>query len=228
MKKIILISFITLFAANQIFAQEEKKFEVNAMVGMHHYSSSFFHAINTVTWVQDPAGNFTDFSGYGTSILPAVNVSYYFNTTLGVTAGITPITAENDLYVDDATGTYYDYSADQFNINLGVSGRVFFDGTPLSLNMGSGFIFAPFDISQNIESSAGGSYLEGSDVGAGFYGNASFQIKIFSFMQYKTQFSYSYIPASITLNDTDGNVEQNINNLNVGGITLKTGFSFHF
>ena len=226
MKKLLIISLIGIITIYGK-AQEEstKHFEADLMVGMHHYSSSYFHAINSITWVQKPPVNYTEFSGYGTSILPSVQVSYFFSNNIGIAAGLTAITAENDLYVDDTTGTNYDYCTDQFNINLGISGRVDFRDSPISLNMGSGLIIAPFDISQSIESNTGGSYMYGNDSGVGFYGNASFQIKIISFLRFKTQLSYSFIPASITLYDTDGNVEKNIKNLNTGGITLKTGLS---
>jgi hypothetical protein len=228
MKKVTIIVLTLAFSIIKGFAQSEKTkhFEIDAMVGMHSYSSSFFHAINSVTWIQDPPSNVTEFSGYGTSILPAVQISYIFDNNIGIATGIVPITADNELFVEDETGTNYDFCVDQFNVNLGIVGRIQFSTLPVSINTGSGLMFSPFDISESIESNSGGSYLEGSDWAAGYYANASFQIRIVSFLRFKTQFTYSFIPASITLYDNEGNIEQNIHNLNVGGITLKTGLSF--
>ena len=203
-------------------------FEIDAMVGMHHYSSTFFHALNTVTWTQNPAGDYTEFSGYGSSILPSFQITYFFKNNVGITTGIIPITAENDLFVDNANSTNYSYGIDQFNINIGVSGRINPTVSPVSINVGSGFIIAPFNISESISSATGGSYLTGNDAGLGFYGHAAFKIKIIPLLSFKTEFVYSYIPASITLYGADGNIEQNTENLNIGGLTLKPGFTFHF
>lgn len=230
MKKLAITIFILTFALVNGFAQDNKTkhFEVDAMVGMHSYSSSFFHAINSVTWIQDPASNFTEFSGYGKSMLPAINVSYFFNNNIGVTAGFLAITAENDLYVDDGTETNYDYSADQYNVNLGITGRIHFQESPFSIHMGSGFVVGDFDISESFTNNSGGTYLTGNDAGIGYYGSAAFHIKIISFLSFKSELVYSFIPAEITLYGSDGNIEQNVSNLNVGGVALKTGLSFQF
>lgn len=230
MKQFAIFTFFILLGIFQANSQENQKkhFEVDAMLGMYSYSSSFFHAINSVTWIQDPASNTTEFSGYGKSALPAINLSYFFENNIGITAGFLAITADNELYVDDATGTNYDYCVDQYNISLGVTGRFSFKESPFSINMGSGFIVAPFDISESITYNSGGSYLTGNNAGLGFYINTSFQLQIISFLRFKTELNYSYIPAEITLYGDEGNVEQNINNLNIGGIALKTGLSFQF
>ena len=230
MKKLTITIFILTFAFVNGFSQDEKTkhFEVDAMLGMHSYSSSFFHAINSVTWIQDPASNITEFSGYGKSMLPAINVSYFFKNNIGITAGFLAITAENDLYVDDGTGSNYDYSADQYNVSLGVTGRIPFKQSPFSIHMGSGFVVGDFDISESFTNNSGGTYLTGNDAGFGYYGSAAFQVRIISFLRFKTELVYGFIPAEITLHGSDGNIEQNISNLNVGGIALKTGISFQF
>jgi len=230
MKKSTLILSIFLITMSTGFAQDDQTnhFEVDAMVGMHSYSHSFFQAMNSVTWIQDPASNITEFSGYGKSILPAINVSYYFKNDIGITAGLLVITAENDLYVDDGTSANYDYSADQFNVNLGITGRIHFQDSPFAIQMGSGFVAGKFDISESFTNNSGGTYLTGNDAGLGLYGSAAFQVKIVSFLSFKTELVYSFIPAEITLYGSDGNIEQNISNLNVGGIALKTGLSFRF
>ncbi|HMA62807.1 MAG TPA: hypothetical protein VKP78_09180 [bacterium] len=230
MKKIILVALVLLLFVHLNFAQNSSKkhFEIDVMAGMNHYASSFFHARNSVLWYTDPAGNLTDFSGYGRSVLPAFNLNYFFNNGIGITAGGSPITADNSLYVDDGTASNYDYCIDQVNINVGIAGRLDVPNSPLSLNFSSGLIVAPFDISKSYESNSGGSYLEGDDLGVGFYGDASFQIKIISFLRIKTMIRYSFIPAEITLYGSDGKMEQNIHNLNIGGIAIKSGLSFQF
>lgn len=230
MKKITLIFSIFVYFNSIGLAQDNKTkhFEIDAMLGMYSYSSSFFHAINSVTWIQEPAGNITEFSGYGKSMLPTINVSYYFKNNIGVTAGFLAITAENDLYVDDGTGTNYDYATDQYNVNLGVTGRIHFKESPLSVQMCSGFVVGDFDISESFTNNSGGTYLSGNDTGFGYYGSAAFRIRIISFLRFKTELAYSFIPAEITLYGSDGDIEQNISNLNVGGIALKTGLSFQF
>ena len=230
MKKITIILSILVFTSTIGLTQSNEKnhFEIDAMIGMYSYSSSFFHAINSVTWIQDPASNITEFTGYGKSMLPAINVSYYFKNNIGVTAGFLVITAENDLYVDDGTGTNYDYSADQYNVNLGITGRIQLNDSPFSMQMGSGLIVAGFDISESFTNNSGGRYLTGNDAGFGFYGSAAFNMRIISFLSFKTELAYSFIPAEISLYGSDGNIEQNISNLNVGGVALKTGLSFQF
>lgn len=205
--------------------KETKHFEIDVMLGMHQYSSSFFHAMNSVTWNAD-GSNKPAFSGFGTSILPAFNVSYFFENNIGITAGVIPINAENDLYIDDPIT--YDYSADQLDIHLGVTGRVTFSNSPFALCMGTGLVLATFDLTTNIETATGGTYLSGNSAGLGFYANTSFQINIISFLNFKSELTYSFIPSDINLNDSDGNIEQNINNLNIGGTTLKTGLTFQF
>jgi hypothetical protein len=39
---------------------------------------------------------------------------------------------------------------------------------------------------------------------------------------------YSFIPSEVNLTNPDGDVEKNINNLNIGGFTMKSGLSFQF
>jgi hypothetical protein len=230
MKKITFTILILAFAFVQGFSQDEKTkhFEVDAMLGMHSYSNAFFHAINSVTWIQDPSSNMTEFSGYGKSIQPAVNISYFFKNSIGVTAGLLVISAENDLYVDDGSGSNYDFSADQYNVSFGVAGRIHSNGSPFSIQMGSGLVVANFDISESFTNNNGGTYLAGNDVGLGYYGSGAFRIRILSFLSFKTELAYSFIPAEITLYGSDGNIEQNINNLNIGGMAIKTGLSFQF
>ncbi len=230
MKKFTIVTVALLIAIMQGFAQDEKNkhFEIDAMIGFYSYSSSFFHALNSVTLIDGVPGATAEFSGYGESILPAFNVSYFFKNNIGITAGFLAISASNDLFVDDASGTNYNYCIDQYNISLGITGRLNFKESPLSVNIGSGIIAAPFDISESITTNSSGSYLSGNNGGVGFYGNAAFQIKIISFLSFKTEFNYSFIPAGITLNNDEGTVQQNIDNLNIGGITLKTGLSVQF
>lgn len=231
MKKITIITLISILAVSKVFAQNEKTrhFEINAMVGMHHYASSYFHAINSVTWFQNPDGNIPQFSGYGTSILPAFNASYFFNNNIGITAGITPINAENVLELGDTIGTRYSNTMKQNNINIGIVGRVYFEESPISINMSTGIVISPFEITNTFDSNTSGSYLTGNTTGIGFYGSGSFQIRIIKFLNFKTQFSYSFIPTEVNLfNPNNADIEQNINNLNIGGLTVKSGLSVNF
>ena len=184
MKKITIITTLFLLTIFQVFAQNEKDkhFELDVMLGMHSYSNSFFHAINTVTLVDGVPGNSTEFSGYGTSMLPSLNFGYFFSNNIGIRAGFTPITVKNDIEMEN--GTRVDYNSNsitQYNINFGIEGKVRFNESPFLINMGSGIIAAPYDIAKNIESSSGVYYLSGNNTAFGYYANASFQIRIISF-----------------------------------------------
>lgn len=228
MKQITIIFLVIILATSNGFAQNEKTkhFEVDVMMGMHQYSSSFLHAINSVTWYHNPDGNTQQFSGFGTSMMPAFKVSYFFTNNIGVSIGYSPIIAEHSLYVEN-TGNFYN-RIEQNNLSIGVIGKINSQETPISINFGTGFIIAPFEISKHLEVDPGGFYLDGSSTGAGLYGMASFQIKILSFLQFKTGFDYSFIPTDINLYDSDQDIEQNIENLNIGGFTIKTGLSFNY
>lgn len=228
MKKMTIIFLTLALASSNGFAQDEetRHFEIDVMVGMHQYSSSFFHAVNSVTWYHNPDGNIPQFSGFGTSMMPAFNVSYFFNNDIGISVGYSPISAEHSLYIEN-TGNYYN-RIEQNNISIGVIGKINTKETPISINVGAGFIIAPYEISKHFETDAGGYYLDGSSTGAGLYGMASFQIRIMEFLQYKTGIDYNFIPTDINLYDTSQDIEENIENLNIGGFTLKTGLSFIF
>jgi len=228
MKQITIILIVSILTISNGFGQNEKTkhFEIDVMAGMHNYSSSFFHAINSVTWYHNPDGNMSRFSGYGTSMMPAFNVSYFFNNDIGISIGYSPINAQHSLYIK-GTGNFYN-KAEQNNISIGVTGRISSKEKPISLNFGTGFIIAPFEINKHLEVNPGGFYLDGSSTGAGLYGMASFQIRILSFLQFKTGFNYSFIPADINLYDSGQDIEENIENLNIGGFTIKTGLSITF
>jgi len=228
MKKITIMLLVLVLGISSAFAQIEKMthFEIDTMVGAHQYSSSFFHAINSITWYNNPDASIPNFSGFGTSLMPSFNVKYFLSKNIGIFISYSPIIAENSLYVENI-GNYYN-KIEQNNISVGVIGKIISTETPLSMNFGTGFIVAPFEINKHFDSDLGGFYLDGTSTGAGFYGMASFQIKILSFLQFKSEVNYSFIPTNINLTDSDQDVVENIENLNIGGFIIKTGLSFNF
>ncbi|HUX55288.1 MAG TPA: OmpW family outer membrane protein [Williamwhitmania sp.] len=233
MKTKLTIIAVLLTVAN-VHAQTEnfKHFEVDASINFWTPSSLHMKATNSVTQV-NVNNNYTSsggINGYGTSVAPALNLTYYFKNNLGISLGVSPIIMDNKLHVveTDSTFSNYENEASIIIFTLGLSGRIP-TSSPFSLNYGFGINFVPaYDLMMTLSTeSSDPPDMEATGMAVGVYFNAGAKIKITNSIYFNTALAYSFIP--VELEYTNGEHSAKINEkTNLGGLALQTGLSYSF
>jgi outer membrane protein W len=223
----ILLSITNVHAQNESF----KHFEIDASINLWTPSSMHIKATNSVTQVHigDNYTSYGGISGYGTSIAPALNVSYYFKNNLGISLGFYPLIMNNELHVIETESTFsnYENEASIINFTIGLSGRMP-TSSAFSLYYGFGINFVPnYNLMMTLSTeSTDPSDLEANDLALGLYLKSGVEIKLFKFISFKAGIDYSFIPSELEYTNSEG-VKIN-EKTNLGGLGLQTGFSFNF
>lgn len=232
MKTKLTIIVILLFIVN-IYSQNEnfKHFEIDASVNFWSPLSAHMKASNSVTQVkiEDDYTSSGGISGYGTSIAPTLNISYYFKNNLGISLGFYPLIMDNELHIleTDTTNSNYENEGIIINLTLGMSGRMY-ASSAYSLYYGFGINFVPhYDLMMTYSTeSYDPSDLEVIDIAFGFYFKTGIKIKLCKFMALKAGIEYSFIPSELEYTNSEG-VKIN-EKTNLGGLGIQTGLSFNF
>jgi len=223
----ILFSIATVHAQNENF----KHFEIDASVNFWTPSSTHMKATNSVTQVRidDNYTSYGGINGYGTSIAPALNLSYYFKNNLGISLGFYPLIMDNKLNVfeTDSTFSNYENEAALINFTLGLSGRIP-TSSAFSLFYGFGINLVPvYDLMMTSSTeSSDPRDLEANDGTVGFYLKSGIKINLYKFISLKAGFEYSFIPVELEYTNSE-NVKIN-EKTNLGGLGVQTGLSFNF
>lgn len=224
--KNLLLTAILLWSGNT-FSQDQqlRKLEIDIAAGFHSFSSAQLQAANSVTWYSDPGGQLHNLSGYGSSIMPAFGAAWYFTDNLGASLGVTIINAENDLFVEgNEAGYNYQNGMEQYHLTPALAFRHSPDKGRLTFNMKTGLVISPFYIDQLYETNDASYYISGEDLTGGPYTEIGIKLRLFKFLYLKTDIAYSFLKSDFTL--YGDNSETNYKNVNLGGITLKTGLTF--
>jgi len=215
-----------------VSAQNEKykRFEIDVCVNFWTPSSQHLKATNSITqvYVDDNYASTGVIGGYGNSIAPDIDLTYYFKKNLGVTLGFSPIFMNNEMNIQesDTSSTIYENTGSIINFTLGLTGTIS-NSSNIKLFYGFGVNFVPnYTFTKHIEE--GGNYfdIEASNLAFGFYFNTGMKIKLSKFISLKAGIDYSYLPADPEYSNSDG--VKIFESANIGGIGLQTGLSFNF
>ncbi len=170
-----------------------------------------------------PGNLFSKFAGYGNTIAPTINMTYYFKSNIGISV------AYNYMALEKMQEDYKNI-AEFHNIRFGIRGR-FFEKSLLGLSFSTGINYVPnynfkvpmrFSKPQGMELNA-----KGSTYGA--YFNARLRVRIYKGLSFITSFDYTYIPVELNYSATYQNYELvQIEKTNLSGIGIQTGLSFIF
>jgi len=229
--KLTLLAVLISIASVQAQTENYKHFEINASVNFWTPSSIHMKAANSVTQVH-VGDNYTSYggiSGYGTSIAPALNLTYYFKNNLGISLGFYPLIMDNKLHVleTDSTFSNYENEGSIVNLTLGLSGRMS-TSSAFSLFYGFGINFVPnYYLMMTLSTeSSDPSDLEAIDLAFGFYLKSGIKIRLYKFISLKAGIEYNFIPSELEYTNSEG-VKIN-EKTNLGGLGIQTGLSFNF
>jgi outer membrane protein W len=207
--------------------QDLAKLEIDLAVGFHNFSSAQLQATNSVTWYSDPGGQIHNHSGYGMSIMPAFNAAWYFTDNLGASLGVTVVNAENDLFVEGHEANYnYQNTMEQYHLTPALAFRHSPDMGRVTFNMKTGLALVPFYIEHQYDADGGSYFMNGEDFAGGPFTEIGMKLQLFKFLYLKTDIAYTYLESSYTLYGEGA--QTSYNNVNLGGITVKTGLTFSF
>ncbi|MDP8268706.1 MAG: OmpW family outer membrane protein [Candidatus Tenebribacter davisii] len=229
--KLTIIAILLTIACVHAQTENFKHFEIDASINFWSPSSTHMKATNSATQVLigDDYTSYGGISGYGTSIAPALNLTYYFKSNLGISLGFYPLIMDNELYIKNTDTTYsnYENEASIVNFTLGISGRMQ-SSSAYNLFYGCGLNFVPnYDLMMTSSSeSTNPSDLEANDLALGFYFETGIKIKLYKFIALKTGTEYSFIPSELKYTNSES-VKIN-EKTNLGGLGLHTGLSFNF
>lgn len=224
---LLLINLVNAQAQNEVV----KHYEIDVLANFWTPSSSHMKASNSVTQVHidNYYAQEGGISGYGTSIAPALKLTYYFNNTLGISLGFYPLIMDNELNVQktDTSFSSYENQASIANFTLGIAGKIP-STSAMNIYYGAGINFIPnYDLEMKVKTeSSNPRDLEASDVALGLYLNTGFNIKLNKFLSLKTGLEYSFIPRELEYNNGEGVTIYEKTNL--GGVGLHTGLVFKF
>ena len=216
-------------------AQDEQasRFAVEASAIFWSPTALHLKKTNSITQIKYPDGTYISsgvLSGYGTSLAPNLNLSYYFSRNLGLTVGLHLVHMDNELtvYETDSTFSSYENLADIPNITLGLAGRVF-PAESLSLFYEAGLDFIPGYMleMQFASESADPPDLDATGLALGVYARTGARIRIARVLLVKTALIYSFVPLGLEYTNSENNVKINTDS-NLGGIGFEVGLSFSF
>jgi len=225
----ILISFTSLSAQTE----KLKHFEINASVNFWTPTSLHLKTSNSVTQYSYPDGTYVStraLSGFGTSLAPGLNVTYYFNNKIGISLGFHMVHMDNELSVQETDSTFsrYENIADIPNFTLGVTGKLLTsESFQLFYETGINFISGYGLELQYSDESSDPPDMNADGLALGVYCKTGANIKIVKSLYFKTALMYSYIPTEIEYTNGEASAKMN-EKTNLGGICLETGLSFNF
>ncbi len=229
--KLFIIPLLLTFLSTQAQDDNFKKLEFDASVNFWTPSALQMKAINSVTQIYYDNNYYStgDFGGFGTSIVPAFNLTYYFKNDIGISLGFYPLSMDNELHVQttDSTTSNYENYASISNLTLGVSGRLS-TSEAFSLYYGTGINYVPnYDLTITTSTeSTDPPDLDALGSAVGFYFKTGIKFKVYKFLSINTGFDYTFIPCEIEFTSNDG-VKIN-EKTNLGGFGFKAGLTFSF
>lgn len=229
--KFTIIAILITITCAQAQNEKIKHFEIDVSANFWTPSSTHLKATNSVTqiYIDDNYTNYGGISGYGTSIAPTLNLTYYLKNDLGISLGFYPLIMDNKLHVlkTDSTFSNYENEASIVNFTLGLSGRM---PTSSSFNLfyGFGINFVPNYslVMTSLTESSNPRDLEANSLALGFYFKTGIKIKLYKFISLKTGIEYSFIPSELEYTNNESVKIKEKTNL--GGLGLQTGLSFNF
>jgi outer membrane protein W len=234
MKVYFVIVFILLLNFNvnaQANDNKVRHFEIDVLANFWTPTSTHLKATNSVMQIHidEYYAQTGGISGYGTSVAPKVNLTYYFKNNVGMSLGFYPLIMQNELNVKETDTTFVSYTNQStiINFTLGFAGQTA-STSKINFYYGFGINFIPsYDFEMKVHTeSVNPKDLEASDIALGGYIKSGIKIKLNNFISFKTGIDYSFVPRELEYNNGDGVVMYEKTNL--GGIGLNTGFSFSF
>jgi len=234
MKTRVMFTFmLTLFVFSYGQTEKIKHFEFDTSIMLWSPSSLSLLSNNSVTQYAYPDGSYLSagsISGYGTSITPALDFTYFFNKELGITLGFEHVNMDNELSVieTDSTSSNYENIASVDHLTLG--GMIRLDHSPRVRSYYSFGIdlVANYDLEQQYsDESSDPPDLNADDSAIGLYFEAGLRVRLYKFVSLNSGLNYSYIPVEMEYTNSEGTVKIN-EKTNLGGIGLKTGLTFDF
>ena len=119
-----------LFAITSVSAQNEKhkRFEIDVSANFWTPSSQHLKATNSIIqeFVDDNYQSTGVIGGYGNSIAPDIDLTYYIKNNLGVTLGFTPLFMNNEMEIQETeiTSSIYENTGSIINFTLGLTGTI--------------------------------------------------------------------------------------------------------
>ena len=229
--KLTIIAILFTIACAQAQDTKIKHFEINVSANFWTPSSSHLKATNSVTQIHINDNYISDggISGYGTSIAPKIDLTYYFNNRLGISLGFYPLIMDNKLNIQKTDTSFVNYENEAFiaNFTLGLAGKIP-TSTIMTLYYGFGFNFvANYDLEKKVSTqNSNPPDIEANDMTGGLYLKTGIKIKLNKFLSLISGIEYSFIPAELEYANSEG-VKIN-EKTNLGGIGLQTGLSFNF
>ena len=231
--RLTLIAFFLIIGSANAQNEKLKHFDINVSVNFWNPTSLHLKASNSVIQYRYPDGTYLStgtLSGYGTSLVPEVNIKYYFNKSIGISFGFYMVHMDNELYVQATDSTFFSYEniADIPNFTLGIIGNIL-TSKSLRLFYETGINIIP---SYNLEMKFANETSQAQDLDAfgfalGLYCKTGIKFKIINSLFFQSALMYSYIPAEPEYTNSEGSVKIN-EKTNLGGIGLETGLSFSF
>jgi len=231
--KWLITAVVFIISANIIKAQDEKikHFEVALSANFWTPSSSHLKASNRVTQVHIDNTYYADggVSGYGTSIAPILNLTYYFKKNLGVCLGFYPLIMNNEVSVKTTDTSFVNYENEAFiaNFTLGLVGQAL-NTSNINIYYGLGINFVPnYNLEMHMATeSSNPRDIEANDLALGLYLKSGVKIKLNHFLSLVTGLEYSFIPTELEYTNNDGLTINEKTNL--GGLGLQIGLAVNF
>lgn len=225
----IILTIANVHAQNENF----KHFEIDASANFWTPLSTHMKSTNSVTQYVYPDGTYVSMGaldGFGTSVAPGLNLTYFFKNKIGVSLGFYMVHMDNELSVQNTDSTFSSYEnlADIPNFTLGLTGKLF-TSESLQLFCETGINFIPsysFEMQYSSESSAPPD-MDADGVAIGVYCKMGANIKIVKSLYFKTALMYSFIPTELEYTNWGASAKIK-EKTNLGGIGLETGLSFNF
>jgi outer membrane protein W len=225
--KLTIIAFFLIIGNAHAQDENLKHFEIDVSVNFWTPSSTHMKATNSVTQIHINDNYISNggISGYGTSIAPKIDMTYYFNNCLGISLGFYPLIMDNKLNIQKTDTSFVNYENEAFiaNFTLGFAGKIP-TSTIMTLYYGFGFNFvANYDLEKKASKQLD---IEANDMTGGLYLKMGIKIKLYKFLSLISGIEYSFIPSKLEYTNSEG-VKIN-EKTDLGGLGLQTGLSFNF
>ena len=244
MKRLFILIIVILLLSHNLFASPKndfntillkfgKRFEMEATLNFWYPFAMDIKPLNAKT-----TGNGTtdvDILGYGSSVIPEVELKYYFNKNLALSFG------GNIVYLDN-TISYYNnnYVLTQYE-NLGVITNLLL-GLTVKNNRKSDYstffetgidlvpyYFLSMSASLSFSSNAGASAsMDANGYALGIYSKIGVNINIVNFFSLYSAIVLNYVPETVTYYNNDDPTETITAKTNFGGIGIQLGVLFDF
>ena len=165
----------------------------------------------------------TKYNGFGNTIAPAINVSYYFDSNIGLSLSYNYIALEEEQGATTNSASFH-------NIRLGFTARIF-EKSLFGLSFSTGINYVPtYSFSMPmLFSNPQGNILSTNGNTFGAFFNAGMSIRVYKGLVFITSFDYTYIPVELDYNTTTQNILlEQIETTHLGGLGVQAGLGFRF